>query len=154
MKVYLGADHGGYQLKEQLKQFLLAEGHQVGDFGCHSTESVDYPDFALLVARAVAGAGAGGGAGRGIMIDSIGQASALVANKVAGVRAVVGFSLFAVESARSHNDANLLCLGGQVLGVGLARALVQRFLDTPFAGGRHQKRLDKITEIERLARGK
>ncbi|RME21996.1 MAG: RpiB/LacA/LacB family sugar-phosphate isomerase, partial [Deltaproteobacteria bacterium] len=103
MKVFLGADHGGFQLKQQIKRQLEQQGHEVGDFGCHSTDPVDYPDFALLVAKAVSGVEAAGGTARGIMVDSIGQASAIVANKLPGVRAVVGWSVYAVESARSHN---------------------------------------------------
>jgi ribose 5-phosphate isomerase B len=153
-KVFIGADHGGFALKEELKAHLQKLGHQVGDFGTHGTEAVDFPDFAFLVAQAVVGNRAAGGDAVGIMIDSIGQASAIAANKIPGIRAVVGFSDFAIKSSREHSDANLLCLGGQLLGAGLAKSLVESWLATAYAGGRHQRRLDKIREIEkRFAKG-
>ncbi len=150
MRIFLAADHGGLALKEELKKWLSESGHEVRDFGCHSPEAVDYPDLALLVAQAVAGAERGGGEVRGIVCDTIGQASCMAANKVPGIRAVVGFDLFAVRSSREHNDANVLCLGGGTLGPALARSLVGEWLKTPFMGGRHARRLEKITEIERL----
>ena len=148
-RVFLGADHGGFELKEQLKTWLAGRGHEVGDFGTHSTEAVDFPDLALLVAQAVVGNRNAGGDAMGIMIDSIGQASAMACNKVPGIRAVPGYDAFAVRSSREHNDANVLCLGGQVLGVGLAKSLIEAWLETPYAGGRHKARVDKITTIER-----
>jgi ribose 5-phosphate isomerase B len=148
-KVFLGADHGGYELKEKLKAQLVERGHEVGDLGTHGTAAVDYPDFAFLVAQAVSGNRAAGGNAVGIMIDSIGQASAIVCNKVPGIRAVAGYDAFAVRSSREHNDANVLCLGGQVLGVGLAKSLVDEWLATPYAGGRHQARVQKITDLEK-----
>jgi ribose 5-phosphate isomerase B len=149
VKIFLGADHGGFLLKEDLKAHLQKLGHEVGDFGTHNQEAVDYPDIAFLVAQAVAGNRAAGGDALGIMIDSIGQASAIVANKVPGIRAVTGFDAFAVASSREHNDANLLCLGGQVLGIGLARHLGEVWLNTDYAAGRHQRRLEKIKDIEK-----
>lgn len=148
-RIFIACDHGGYELKENLKQWLAEQGHNVSDFGTHSTNAVDWPDFALLVSQAVVGDRAAGGDAVGIMIDSIGQASAMACNKVPGIRAVVGFEPFAVNSSREHNDANILCLGGQVLGSGLARHLVGLWLETPYAGGRHQTRLDKLAAIER-----
>lgn len=148
-KIFIGADHGGFALKEDLKAQLQELGHEVGDFGTQGAEAVDYPDFAFLVAQAVAGNRAAGGNAMGIMIDSIGQASAIVANKVPGIRAVTGYDNFAVVSSREHNDANVLCLGGQVLGPGLARHLVEVWLATPYQAGRHQRRLDKIDQMER-----
>lgn len=147
-KIFLGCDHGGFELKQKLKTWLSDQGHEVSDFGSHSTEAVDWPDFALLVGQAVVGNRQAGGSGVGIMIDSIGQASAMACNKMPGVRAVAGFEPFAVNSSRVHNDANVLCLGGQVIGFGLAKHLVQLWLDTPYAGGRHQARLDKLAAIE------
>lgn len=147
-KIFIGADHGGFALKESLVAFLREEGHDACDFGTHSTTAVDYPDFAFLVAQAVATDRAAGGEAVGIMIDSIGQASAIVCNKVPGIRATAGYDDFAVRSSREHNDANVLCLGGQVLGVGLAKALAKAWLSTPYAGGRHQARVDKIIEVE------
>jgi ribose 5-phosphate isomerase B len=153
-KVFLGADHGGFELKEQLKAWLVERGHEVGDFGTHSVSAVDYPDLALLVAQAVVGNRNGGGDAVGIVLDSIGQASAIACNKVPGIRAVPGYDAFAVRSSREHNDANVLCLGGQVLCVGLAKSLVDEWLNTPYAGGRHQSRVDKIGAIEkRFAKG-
>lgn len=148
-RVFLGCDHGGFGLKQMLKTWLGEQGCEVSDFGCHSAEAVDWPDFALLVAQAVIGNRSGGGDAVGIMIDSIGQASAMACNKLPGIRAVVGFEPFAIHSSREHNDANVLCLGGQVLGPGLARHLVGLWLGTPYAGGRHQARLDKLSAIER-----
>lgn len=147
--IFIGADHGGFGLKQDLKEHLTAQGHEVRDFGTHDTQAVDYPDLAYLVAQAVVGNRAAGGEAVGIMIDSIGQASAIAANKVPGIRAVMAHDAFTVTSAREHNDANLLCLGGQVHGPGLARHLVQVWLETAYAGGRHQKRLDKIAGIEK-----
>jgi ribose 5-phosphate isomerase B len=106
------------------------------------------------VAQAVAGSRAAGGDAVGLVIDSIGQASAIACNKVPGIRAVAGYDAFAVRSSREHNDANVLCLGGQVLGVGLAKSLVDEWLRAPYAGGRHQAQLDKIAAIEkRFAKG-
>ncbi len=148
-RIFIACDHGGYELKESLKQWLGQQGYSVSDFGTHSTASVDWPDFALLVSQAVLGDRAAGGDAVGIMIDSIGQASAMACNKVPGIRAVVGFEPFAVHSSRQHNDANVLCLGGQVLGPGLAKHLVELWLDTPYEGGRHQARLEKLGAIEK-----
>ena len=148
-KVFIGCDHGGFDLKQNLVEWLTGQGCDVSDFGCHSKDAADWPDFALLVAQAVAGNRLAGGGAVGIMIDSIGQASAMACNKVPGIRAVAGFEPFAVNSSREHNDANVLCLGGQVVGPGLARNLVGLWLSTPYAGGRHQARLDKLTAIER-----
>jgi len=149
LRIFLGADHGGFELKERLKKWLVERGHEVGDFGTHSTDAVDYPDLALLVAQAVVGNRAAGGDAVGLVIDGIGQASAIACNKVPGIRAVPGYDLFAVRSSREHNDANVLCLGGQVLGFGLAQSLVEAWLGTPYAAGRHKVRVDKIAAIER-----
>jgi ribose 5-phosphate isomerase B len=146
--IFMGADHGGLELKNRLAAFLREAGHDVRDFGTHTNEAVDYPDFALLVAQAVRGNRQAGGDAVGVMIDSIGQASAIACNKLPGIRAVAGYDAFAVRSSREHNDANVLCLGGAVLGEGLARSLVALWLDTPYAGGRHQARVDKIAALE------
>ncbi len=148
-KIFLGADHGGYEMKEQLKAHLIAQGHDVSDFGTHTKEAVDFPDFAFLVTQALMGNHKAGGNAVGILVDSIGQGSAVVANKVAGIRAVVAMDAFSVKSSREHTDANVLCLGGAWLGPALARDLVDLWLQTPYAGGRHQRRLDKITNIEK-----
>lgn len=144
MKLVIGSDHGGYSLKESLKAFLKELGHETLDFGTHSEAAVDYPDFAFLVAAAVAS----GEAERGIIVDGAGIGSSIVANKVPGVRAALANDLYAARNCRAHNDANVLTLGGRVIGVGLAQEIVRIFLDTAFET-RHQRRIDKITEFER-----
>ena len=146
--VALGADHGGFPLKEQLKATLAELGHEVLDLGTHDAQAVDYPDFAVAVARAVAG----GGAWRGIMIDGAGIGSAMAANKVAGVRAALCYDLTTAQNAREHNDANVLTLGGTLIGTRLAVDIVRAFLATEFGGGRHAKRVDKINTLD-SARG-
>ncbi len=143
-RVIIGSDHGGYELKEHLKRHLSDEGYDVVDFGCYCTDSVDYPDIAFLVAQAVAGQAQA----FGIMIDGIGQASAVVANKVPGVIATPCWDAFSANSAREHDDANLITLGGQTLGKALACSIVDLFLTTPFGGGRHARRVNKIRDIE------
>jgi ribose 5-phosphate isomerase B len=143
--VVLGADHGGYELKEYLKRFLLASGYEVRDVGTDSTQSVDYPDFALAVARAVAS----GEAWRGIVVDSAGIGSAIAANKVPGARAALCYDHTTARNSREHNDANILTLGARLLSAETAREIVALWLETKFAGGRHQRRLDKIAAIER-----
>jgi ribose 5-phosphate isomerase B len=153
-RVFISADHGGFELKEMLRGHLAKKGYTVQDFGTHSTAAVDYPDLAFLVAQAVAGNNKAGGDARGIIVDSIGQASCMVANKVPGIRAAVAIDAFCVNSSREHNDANVLCLGGQVHGPGLARHLVDVWLEAPYAGGRHQRRVDMISEIEKRVGGK
>ena len=145
MKIALAADHGGFALKEDLKKFLCEEGHHVVDFGCYNTEAVDYPDFAALVAQSV-------GAGEtkfGVMVDGAGIGSCMAANKIPGVRAANCYDLYSANNAREHNDANVLTLGGQTLGPGHARKIVKTFLEVPYAGGRHQRRVDKIVALER-----
>lgn len=139
--VALGADHGGFALKESLKAFLEKEaGWRVLDFGTFGTEAVDYPDFAHKVAAAVAR----GEACRGVVIDGVGVGSCMAANRHSGVRAAAAHGILEVVNAREHNNANVLCLGGRMAGDLLARALVTVFLTTAFAGGRHQRRVDKI----------
>ena len=142
--VALGSDHGGYRLKETLKGYLAELGYTVADVGTDSEEACDYPDFAYAVAAMVAS----GEAEKGIMIDGVGVASAIVANKVPGVRAVPCYDEFVAKSSREHNDANVLTLGGRVIGSELAKSLVRTWLDTWFGGGRHQSRVKKITDIE------
>lgn len=142
--IAVGADHGGYPMKEQIKNVLLDLGYSVIDVGTQSEQPCDYPDFAYAVATLVSS----GQAQKGIMVDAVGVASAMVANKVPGVRAAVGFSEFAARSSREHNDANMLTLGGRVLGIEAAKAIVKVWLETWFGGGRHQARVQKITDIE------
>ena len=143
--VALGADHGGFSLKEDLKSYLQELGYAVLDCGTHGSESVDYPDFAY----AVAGLVAGGRASRGIMIDGAGIGSCMAANKVPGIRAAMCHDLSTAVNSREHNDANVLTLGGGLLGVNLARQIVKTWLSTDFGGGRHARRVDKIMAIEK-----
>jgi ribose 5-phosphate isomerase B len=146
--IALGSDHGGFQMKEQLRAYLLDLGYRVADVGTNSDQACDYPDFAYAVALMVST----GQAMRGIMVDAVGVASAMVANKVAGVRAAPGFSELAARSSREHNDANVLTLGGRVLGIEAAKAIVKVWLETWFGGGRHQARVEKMTAIEQRMR--
>lgn len=145
--VVIGSDHGGFQLKEILRPFIESLGYQVKDIGTISEAPVDYPDFAEQVARWVAR----NSAWRGIMIDAVGVASAMVANKIPGIRAAVGYNIFSAKSSREHNDSNILTLGGRLIGSELAKEMVRVFLTTEFAGGRHQPRVDKIMAIETRA---
>jgi ribose 5-phosphate isomerase B len=142
--VAIGADHGGYELKEQLRGYLRDWGYVARDFGTDSTAAVDYPDFAEAVANAVAR----GEAWRGIVIDSAGIGSAIAANKVPGVRAALCYDRASARNSREHNDANLLTLGARMIAAETAREIVAVWLDTHYAGGRHQRRIDKITAIE------
>lgn len=142
--VAVGADHGGYALKEELKAYLEQLGYQVVDCGTHSTAAVDYPDLAYAVARLVAD----GKAWRGIVVDGAGIGSCMAANKVPGVRAAMCYDHATAVNSREHNDANVLTLGGGLLGAGLARQIVKTWLETDFAGGRHARRVDKIMSIE------
>jgi ribose 5-phosphate isomerase B len=143
--VAIGSDHGGYPLKELLKPFLESLGYSVVDLGTYTEEACDYPDFAYAVARMVSLRQAS----KGIMIDSVGVASAMVANKVRGVRAACCTDEFTARSSREHNDANVLTLGGKVLGPELAKSVVAAWLSTNFGGGRHLRRVEKISEIEK-----
>jgi ribose 5-phosphate isomerase B len=145
MKIALGADHAGFQLKEKIKQHLLRQGVQVDDRGTHSSESVDYPDYARLVGEAVVAHEADWG----ILVCGTGIGMAMAANKVPGVRAANVHSEIEAQLSREHNNANVLAIGGRVLDPAAATAIVDRFLSTAFAGGRHQRRVDKISEIER-----
>jgi ribose 5-phosphate isomerase B len=145
MRVAIGADQGGYELKQHVAEFLIAQGYAVADVGIHRSESVDYPDIAALVARAVAA----GEAERGILICGTGIGVSLAANKVDGVRAALCTDCYMARMAREHNDAQILCLGGRVLGVGSALDIVQVFLGSEFLGGRHARRVNKISALER-----
>ena len=149
--IALGADHGGFKLKESLKAYLRELGHEVIDCGTTSTEAVDYPDFALAVGELVGQ----GRAARGILVDGAGIGSCMTANKVPGVRAALCYDQSSAVNSREHNDANVLTLGAGLIGEALARQIVKTWLETPFAGGRHARRVDKIMETERrfLRRG-
>src|SRR6266481_5861799 len=143
--VAIGADHGGFELKQQLKSYLRDWGYQVLDLGTDSAEPVDYPDFAEAVGRAVAR----GEAWLGIVIDSAGIGSSIAANKVPGARAALCYDRATARNSREHNDANILSLGARLIPAEVAREVVAVWLETPFAGGRHQRRVDKIRAIEK-----
>ncbi len=143
--VAIGADHGGFELKEILKPDLAAQGFEVIDVGTGSKEAVDYPDFAHEVARLV-GAGK---AWRGIVIDGAGIGSCIVANKVPGVRAGLAYDYASAVNSREHNDTNVLTLGAGLIGVNLAKQIVTVWLATNFGGGRHERRVNKITAVEK-----
>jgi ribose 5-phosphate isomerase B len=142
--VAIGADHGGFELKEQLKDHLRDWGYQVLDLGTNSAESVDYPDFAEAVGKVVAR----GDARLGIVLDSAGIGSSIAANKVPGVRAALCYDRATARNSREHNDANVLTLGAKLIAPEAAREIVALWLATPFAGGHHQRRVDKIRSIE------
>jgi ribose 5-phosphate isomerase B len=144
MNIAIGADHGGFDLKNQLRDTLIAAGHQVRDFGTNSPESSDYPDYAGPVAHAVAD----GAAERGILVCGSGVGMAIAANKVKGIRAAVGMNAEAVALTRQHNNANILTLGARFTDPATAHALVKTFLDTPFESGRHELRVEKISQME------
>jgi len=143
--VAIGADHGGFELKEELRNYLKAWGYEVRDLGTSSREAVDYPDFAEAVANAVAG----GEAWRGIVIDSAGIGSSIAANKVPGARAALCYDRATARNSREHNDANILSLGARLIAPETAREILATWLETSFAGGRHQRRVDKIVAIEK-----
>jgi len=146
--VAVGADHGGYPLKEELKTFLAELGHRVRDFGTNSTEAVDYPDFAHAVARAVSE----GGADLGIIIDGAGVGSAMTANKVPGVRAAACYDAKVARNSREHNDANVLTLGSGTIDSKQMREIVRAWLSTEITEERHKRRVAKIEAVERQYR--
>jgi ribose 5-phosphate isomerase B len=143
--VAIGADHGGFALKETLKVFLGEIGYTSADCGTHSSDPVDYPDIALAVAELVSS----GRAWRGIVVDGAGIGSCMAANKVPGVRAAMCYDQATALNSREHNDANVLTLGAGLIGPALAKQIVKTWLETEFGGGRHARRVDKITAIEK-----
>ena len=143
--VAIGADHGGFELKEALKTELKTLGFDINDVGTNSKDAVDYPDFAHAVAQLVGT----GKAWRGIMIDGAGIGSCIVANKVPGVRAGMAYDYSSAVNSREHNDTNVLTLGAGLIGVTLAKQIVKTWLTTEFAGGRHTPRVDKIKSVEK-----
>ena len=145
MIVAIGCDHGGYELKNIIIQQLKELGHSVIDCGTNSKESVDYPDFALAVAEKVRS----GEACRGIVIDAAGIGSCIAANKVPGVRAAMCYDFATANNSREHNNANVLSLAAGLLGINQLKLVVKTWLEVPFAGGRHARRVDKITDIEK-----
>jgi ribose 5-phosphate isomerase B len=148
-RIAIGADHGGYGLKERLGFRLKEQGYTVIDRGTDSTDAVDYPDFAVAVASAVAA----GEADIGVMIDGAGIGSSMVANKIPGVRAALCYDLSTARNAREHNHANVLTLGAGLVGESLAWQIVQEFMATPYGQGRHARRVDKINDLDRHPAG-
>jgi ribose 5-phosphate isomerase B len=144
MKIALGSDHGGFYLKEEIKNYLKGAGHTTIDFGTESVESVDYPDFGYLVAEAVAK----GRCEKGIVICRTGIGVSITANKIPGIRAAHCHDLFTTKMARQHLDANILALGADIVEKQLAKEMVKLFLVTTFSAGRHARRLQKLIEIE------
>lgn len=144
MKWAVGADHAGYAAKEHLMRWLVEHGHDVNDLGTHGSESVDYPDFAGRVARAVAA----GEAVYGLLVCGSGIGMSIAANKVQGIRAAHCTDCYQARVARQHNDANVLCLGARVSGLGVMEDTLQAFLENGFDGGRHAARVEKIKRLE------
>ena len=140
MKVYVGADHAGFELKDVVASALGKAGVAVVDVGTNGPDSVDYPVYAFRVAKAVSS----GEADCGILVCGSGIGMSIAANRVAGVRAVNGCGTFEARMSRRHNDSNILCLGARFIGIDLALEIVREWLDEPFEGGRHQRRLDLI----------
>ncbi len=144
MRIAIGSDHAGFPMKEIIKEYLRSLGHEVLDMGTHSAQSVNYAEFAEKVAREVAS----GRAQRGILICGTGIGMAIAANKVGGIRAALVHSEYTAKMAAMHNNANIITFGGRVEGPQEAKIFVKIWLETPFEGGRHNKRLEKITEME------
>lgn len=142
--IVLGSDHGGFALKEEIKKHLENRGIAFTDIGCHDTNSVDYPDIAKAACEKIVS----GECEKGLLFCGTGVGISIAANKVKGIRACCCSDAFSAKYTRLHNDANVLCMGGRVVSAGLAEMMVDLFLDTEFEGGRHQCRIDKITEIE------
>lgn len=148
MRIHLGADHAGFPLKEHVKQTLTALGHEVTDVGTYAEESVDYPDYAREVGEAVAS----GDADAGVLVCGTGLGMAIAANKVPGARAVSVYEPEMARMARRHNNANVIALPGRYITPALADEVLEAFLTTDLEGGRHQRRIDKISELEKNER--
>ncbi len=144
MLVAIGSDHGGFQLKEEIKKLLAEENIAFEDFGTHSAQSVDYPDIAQTVGEAVVS----GQYTRGILICGTGIGISIAANKIKGIRAALCHDVFSAKMTREHNDTNILAMGERVIGPGLARMIVSTWLATEFVGGRHAARVEKISQLE------
>jgi ribose 5-phosphate isomerase B len=145
MRIVIGADHAGVALKQHLVATLRRLGHEIDDRGTHTDAAVDYPAICAEVARLVVG----GHAERGVLVGGSGQGEQMAANKVKGARAALCNDLYTARMSRAHNDANLLTIGGRIVGPGLADAILELWLATPFEGGRHRRRVDQIGDIER-----
>ena len=145
MKIAVGCDHGGLEHKNAIAEHLKSEGFEVEDFGIYENKSVDYPEIALKVANSIKN----GANELGILVCGTGIGMSLAANKVNGIRAAACSEHFSAKYTRLHNNSNILCLGGRVIGIGTALELCDIFVNTEFEGGRHQRRIDMITEIEK-----
>jgi ribose 5-phosphate isomerase B len=145
VRIAIGADHAGFALKEHFRETLSRLGHSIHDHGTDSEASVDYPPICFAVAREVAL----GGADRGIVLGGSGQGEQIAANKVAGIRAALCNDLYTARLSRAHNDSNVLSMGGRIVAFQLADEILALWLSTPFEGGRHQRRIDQISEAER-----
>ena len=144
MKLMIGSDHGGFELKEEVKQYLESLGHEVVDVGTYTPDSCDYPDIAKAGCEKITS----GECERGILICGTGIGISMAANKIRGIRAACCSDTYSARYTRLHNDANVLCFGGRVVGGGLACELVDAYLSVEFEGGRHQRRVDKIMALE------
>ena len=144
MKIALGCDHAAYELKEAIKEKLTAEGHEVLDMGCDSTESVDYPKYGHAVGRAVAA----GDAERGIAVCGSGIGISIACNKVPGVRAALCTSVEMAEMCRRHNDANVVCMGARMISQELAFDIIDKWMVTEFEGGKHERRINEIEDLD------
>ncbi len=145
MKISLGTDHAGFEYKEEIKAFLIAGGHEVVDFGTNSNETVDYPLFIRPAAEAVGQ----GKCDRGIVLGGSGNGEAITANRVRGVRCALCWNLETARLGRAHNDANMISLGQRMISLDTALGIVKVWLETPFEGGRHQRRIEEIDEPQR-----
>ena len=144
LRIAIGSDHGGFQLKEELLEALKAEGYNLHDFGTYSPESVDYPDIAIKVCEAITS----GEFDRGILVCGTGIGITITANKIKGIRAGVCSEPYSAMMSRAHNDANVIGMGGRVVGLGLALEIAKAFLNTEFEGGRHSRRVGKINALD------
>ena len=144
MRIAIGSDHGGFELKRKLTIFIESLGHEVSDLGTYTPDSVDYPDIAAIVANEIAK----GNYPFGILIDGAGIGSCIAANKIKGIRAATVNNIFMAKTAREHNNANILVLGAGQTGESLIKDIIKTFLNTPFAGGRHERRVNKISKLE------
>ncbi len=144
MRIGIGSDHGGFALKEEIKKLIEISGHEVFDYGTNNSESVDYPEYGKLVGEAVVS----GKIDRGIVICGTGIGISISANKVKGIRCALCSDTYSARMSMEHNNANVLALGGRVLGIDLAKEIVSVWLNSKFEGGRHQRRIDKISEME------
>jgi ribose 5-phosphate isomerase B len=144
MKIGIGSDHGGYELKEELKKYMLEQGIEVVDYGTNDLTSVDYPDYGKIVAEAVVNKEVE----RGVVICGTGIGISIAANKVKGIRCALCSDTYSARMSMEHNNANMIALGGRVLGVDLAKEILNAYLNSTFQGGRHLRRIEKISEIE------